>query len=115
MAQTKDLRNRSTTPDTPDAGVTRYWANSSGILRFTNSAGTSFDANSFFPTVSSYTTITTGAGVFGGATAALSVTGIAFGSTGAFTKTAYLGAPAGWIAVTGPSGESWALPAFTRS
>lgn len=78
MAQTKDLRLRTTTPDSPDAGVVRYYTNNSGSLHLVNSAGTVYPANTFV-------------------TSNVSNSGQAGGAAGAITGGAILGSVAYWV------------------
>lgn len=113
MAQTKDLRLRSTVADTPDAGVARFYANESGMLKVVLPAGTVYDAAGFYATTNATSAVTTGLSVLAGG-AGQTVTGIAFGTTGSFVRTSFLGAPNAWISVN-ISGATYSIPAYTRT
>lgn len=114
MAQTKDLRYRTTTPDTPDASVARYFADASGRLRYVNSAGTVVDPNTYFITTIQKNHVSSGLGAVQGGPAASYVTGYFYGSTGTAAYSTILGEPTMWIKAIGPSGQLLAIPAYTR-
>lgn len=116
MAQNQELRVQSSTPSTPSSSVVKLYVNNSGILHMLNSNGTAYQVGT--QSVNSISmlgqTTTTGLGVFLGG-AGIAVTGIFIGSTGNSLRTMYLGNPAGFLPVTGPSGENWAIPAYVRA
>ena len=93
MAQNKDFRTQTATPSTPSAGVVTYYVNNSGILNLVNANGTTYQANQLW----SSSVATLNQRVIGG----MVTTGTLTGSVG-------------WLPVVGPSGESWAIPAFVR-
>ena len=93
MGLSKEFRFQPSSPGTPsDTGVARYWVNTSGILNFTHSNGTSFVAHTLYPLASTTT-----------------------GNAVAVTGGAILGSVVSYLAVTGPSGQSWVVPAYART
>ncbi len=115
MAKCADFRTQSSAVATPGAGVVSYYVNSSGILRFVDSAGVDTVASTFQPTVLANAQITaTGTVSFPTNTVALA-TGHIYGTTGTYTIPTIMGEPNVWIPFTGPSGQLYAVPAYLRS
>ncbi len=95
MSQNKDFRKQSSSPSTPsESAVVSYWIDSTGILNLTNSAGTTYVANTLFKNTS--------------------VSGQSAGGAGAITGGATLGSVAFWI--TGiVNGTKVVIPAYLAS
>lgn len=91
MAQTKDLRARTTTPDTPSVGVARYFADASGTLNLVNENG------SIYPAGQQWT---------GNASIAQVPAMNLIRISGTLTGAAYM------LRVIGPSGQQLAIPAW---
>lgn len=114
MARSKEFRFQPSNPGTPsETGVSRYYAGLSGELKFVTDAGSVYDHSAFYVTTNAASAVTTGTSAFVGG-AGIAVTGIAFGTTGSFTRTSFLGAPNAWVSVN-ISGATYSIPAYTRS
>ena len=113
MAQNKDLRFQSTTPSTPGASVARYYAGTSGELKFVAPNGTVYDAQSFYVTTNANGVVTLTSGTFRDSAGHLS-SGYFYGTTGTKIIQTALGEPNAWISVN-VSGATYSVPAYTRS
>jgi len=108
MAQTKDLRLRSSAPSSPGSSVVTFYADSSGILK-------SVDTNGTVRYVAGHTSVaTTGVpqslanfGAMG--TAAAELSGF-FGGSGV-----YMGKPSIFVSIVGSGGVTYLLPAYASA
>ncbi len=94
MAVNRDFRLQTGSVTTPPAGVVSYWVDASGVQQLTNSAGTTYVANTLYKNTS--------------------VSGLSAGAAGAITGGAVLGSVGFWI--TGNvNGVKVVIPAYIAS
>jgi hypothetical protein len=117
MAQNQELRIQSTTPSAPSSSsVIKTYVDASGILMAINSNGTTYQVGTQVVNTIAMLgqTVPTGLSVLLGG-AGIAVTGIRYGGTGSANLNTFLGAPNGFLPFIDASGQSIAIPYYTRS
>lgn len=117
MSRTHEFRALTGTPAPLLSGQYCYYVNQSGALRFINTGG--FDqpaAGAYSATgvkaTGGVSNISTGNAVF-----TAGINAVIYGNSGNALAAGptILGEPTAWVNITGPNGELWAYPAYTRT
>lgn len=115
MARSKELRFQPSNPGTPtDTGVARYFAGSSGELRFVTDAGTVYNSAAFYTITNSNSVVTLTSGTLRAGNDASLSSGYYYGTTGTRIITTALGEPNTWLSIN-VSGITYSVPAYTRT
>ncbi len=118
MAKSKDFRLQTTTVDTPSAGVISVYANSSGELKFVNSAGTVYSVGGLYTSSRKSDTVSATGNMILNTGSAGGLTVHVYGSTGTYISSqgfpTVLGEPSLWAPIM-ISGSKYSVPLYTRS